>query len=215
MACHTWANQKGTSLQIRTSWDRIIQHTFHVTRQHVYLFYLTHCIWMLHINMAMISCVKLRQLDSRNNVLMTLKLFDTLVTPILTYGSPVWGPTLVKESSKDFKKICDSAIPEKLNVKLCKYLLGTGKYSVNDAVRGELGRYPILIKILSHSVKFSQRVEKLPDSSVVKLSHQDAVQWSETYKCTSWLHKLDHCIKRFNCTLNDSATKLQHAMEHD
>ena len=77
---------------------------------------------------------------------MTLKLFDTLVTPILTYGSPVWGPTLVKESSKDFKKICDSAIPEKLNVKLCKYLLGTGKYSVNDAVRGELGSYPILIK---------------------------------------------------------------------
>ena len=104
---------------------------------------------------------KLRQLDSRNNVLMTLKLFDTLVTPILTYGSPVWGPTLVKESSKDFKKICDSAIPEKLNVKLCKYLLGTGKYSVNDAVRGELGRYPILVKILSHSLKFSQRVEKL------------------------------------------------------
>ena len=75
--------------------------------------------------------------------------------------------------------------------------------------------YIILIKILSHSLKFSQRVEKLPDFAVVKLSHQDAVQWSETYKCTSWLHKLDHCIKRFNCTLNDSATKLQHAMEHD
>ena len=60
---------------------------------------------------------KLRQLDSRNNVPMTLKLFDTLVSPISTYGSPVWGPTLVKESSRDFKKICDSAIHEKINVK--------------------------------------------------------------------------------------------------
>ena len=49
----------------------------------------------------------------------------------------------------------------------------------------------------------------------MKLSHQDAVQWSETYMCTPWLHKLDHCIKRFNCTLNDSATKLQHVLEHD
>ena len=38
MACRTWANQKGASLQIRTSWDRTIHHTFHVTRQHVYLF---------------------------------------------------------------------------------------------------------------------------------------------------------------------------------
>ena len=38
MACGTWTNQKGTNLQIRTSWDRTIHHTFHVTRQHVYLF---------------------------------------------------------------------------------------------------------------------------------------------------------------------------------
>ena len=38
MACRTWANQKGTNLQICTSWDRTIHHTFHVTRQHVYLF---------------------------------------------------------------------------------------------------------------------------------------------------------------------------------
>ena len=38
MACRTWANQKGANLQIRTSWDRTIHHTFHVTRQHMYLF---------------------------------------------------------------------------------------------------------------------------------------------------------------------------------
>ena len=42
MACRTWANQNGTSLQICTSWDRTIYHTFHVTRQHVYLFYFLH-----------------------------------------------------------------------------------------------------------------------------------------------------------------------------
>ena len=38
MACRTWANQKGKNLQIRTSWDGTIHHTFYVTRQHVYLF---------------------------------------------------------------------------------------------------------------------------------------------------------------------------------
>ena len=35
---------------------RTIHHTFYVTRQHVYLFYLTHCIWMSHIHMAIIYC---------------------------------------------------------------------------------------------------------------------------------------------------------------
>ena len=30
---------------------------------------------------------------------------------------------------------------------------------------------------------------------------------------TSWLHKLDHCIRRFSCTFNDSATKLQSMVE--
>ena len=156
---------------------------------------------------------KLRQLDSRNNVPMTLKLFDTLVSPILTYGSPVWGPTLVKESSKDFKKICDSAISEKINVKLCKYILGSGKYSVNDAVRGELGRYPVMIKVLSNGLKFFQRLQNLPDSTQVKSSHQDVILQPHFFNKTSWLHKLDHCIRRFSCTFNDSATKLQSMME--
>ena len=50
------------------------------------------------------------------------------------------------------KKIYDSAIPEKFNVKLCKYILGSEKYSVNDAVHGELGRYPVMIKVLSNGL---------------------------------------------------------------
>ena len=46
---------------------------------------------------------KLRQLDSRNNALMTLELFDTLVTPKPTYGYPACCPTLLKESSADIQ----------------------------------------------------------------------------------------------------------------
>ena len=143
---------------------------------------------------------------------MTLKLFDTQVSPILTHGSPVWGPTLVKESSRYFKEICDSAIPEKINLKLYKYMLGSGIYSVNDAVHGELGRYPVMIKVLSNGLKFIQRLQNLPDSTPVKSSHQDVILQSQFFNKTSWLHKLYHCIRRFSCTFNDLATKLQSMM---
>ena len=53
---------------------------------------------------ALKSFFKLKQVNPRNNVLMALKLFDMLVTPILTYGSCVWGPTLVKKIQHQFQK---------------------------------------------------------------------------------------------------------------
>ena len=137
---------------------------------------------------------------------MTLKLFDTLVTPILTSGSPVWSSTLVKESSRDCKKICDSAIPEKINVKLCKYMLGSGKYSVDDAGRGELGRYPVIVYVLSNGLKFFQSLQNHPDSTLVKSSHQDVIQWPQFFNKTPWLHKFDHGIRRSSCAFNYSAT---------
>ena len=38
-------------------------------------------------------------------------------------------------------------IPEKVHIKFCKYILGTNKFTSNDATRGELGRYPIAIQL--------------------------------------------------------------------
>ena len=86
---------------------------------------------------------KLTQLNVKEKVPVALKLFDSLVTPILSYASEVWGPTYLKKLDKaDFRVLCDTHVVEKLNVKLCKYLLGVNKKSVNSAVLGELGRLP-------------------------------------------------------------------------
>ena len=90
---------------------------------------------------------------------MALTLFDSLVLPIISYGSVVWGPLLAqKVNTNNFKNICNDAPIEKLNVKLCKYLLGVHRKSTNDAVRAELGRFPLLIKVLHYSHRFLQRV---------------------------------------------------------
>ena len=37
--------------------------------------------------------------DSYNDDTLTLKLFDSLVTPILTYGIEVWAPCMLDEKN--------------------------------------------------------------------------------------------------------------------
>lgn len=62
---------------------------------------------------------KLRQIDTRDNVNLTMKLFDNLVRPICSYGSEVWAPLLfLKMNDKNLMHLCDNAIIEKINVKL-------------------------------------------------------------------------------------------------
>ena len=59
-----------------------------------------------------------------------VKLFDTLVLPILTYGCEIWG-------SRKFDCL------EKVLLKFCKGLLGVPLSATTAAVLGELRRFPI------------------------------------------------------------------------
>ena len=64
----------------------------------------------------------------------------------------------------------DSNDAEKINVKLCKYVLGVSRKSLNDAVRGELGRHPILLGSIHRWIKFAIRTLSLPLSNLTKMS---------------------------------------------
>ena len=45
-------------------------------------------------------------------------------------------------------------IPENIHTKFCKFVLGVGKYSSDIATKAELGRYPIAINAITHSLKY-------------------------------------------------------------
>lgn len=62
-------------------------------------------------------------------------MFDTLVTPVLSYASEVWG----------FNEYCNI---EKVHLKFCKFILNLKKSTVSSAVYGELGRMPLKINRL-------------------------------------------------------------------
>ena len=66
------------------------------------------------------------------NVTENFKLFDTMVLPVLTYGSEVWG----------FHGAPDI---ERVNLKFMKRILRVRLQTTNVAVYGELGRIPLNI----------------------------------------------------------------------
>ena len=58
------------------------------------------------------------------------KLFDTLISPIITYGCEVWGVYLKQNFAS-----WDKELTEKVHLRFCKYYLGVNSKSSNSACR--------------------------------------------------------------------------------
>ena len=64
---------------------------------------------------------------------LVLKLYDCMIKPILIYGAEVWGQQFYTHFQNNLKNI-ESIEFEKLQSKICKQLLGVGKFTSNVAV---------------------------------------------------------------------------------
>ncbi|MDP6303844.1 MAG: reverse transcriptase family protein [Candidatus Nitrosopelagicus sp.] len=154
---------------------------------------------------------QLKKFDSRSNITLTMKLFDVLVSPIIMYGSEVWGPIMYgkllqtksnKQNEQPFMHMCDYPFIEVLNMKLCKYLLSVGKHATNAAVRGELGRFPFFVKIFKLSVKYFKRLERLNSSSLVKSTHVANLKEcsDRRFPLNSWNYNMKSILKHIHRT---------------
>ena len=74
------------------------------------------------------------------------KIFETMISPILSYNSEIWG-VYVKH---DFKAWDNTPI-EKTHLKFCKRYLEISNKASNVASRSELGRFPLIINIYKTS----------------------------------------------------------------
>jgi len=97
------------------------------------------------------------------NVKLKLKLFDSLIKPIVTYGSEIWISDFTQKQLKG-----DNLPFEKIHNRFCKYLLGVNKKASNFASRCELGRLPLLSYISMLSFKYFIRFEQLPSGRLVR-----------------------------------------------
>ena len=85
-----------------------------------------------------------------------LELFDKLVTPILNYGSEVWG----------FYK---SASIETVHLQFCKKILGVKQTTQNDFLYGELGRIDFQSKRYINIIKYWLKVVQSDNRKYAKL----------------------------------------------
>ena len=76
-----------------------------------------------------------------------LSLFDSMIVPILTYGSEVWGVYNYKEV-------------DKLHIRFRKYILGVKNQTPTYAVYGELGCFPLSLICNEKSLKFWLKIMK-------------------------------------------------------
>ena len=81
-----------------------------------------------------------------------LKLLNTLMTPILTYNSEIWGSFMKPNQLRNFDAFIKNLFDDKmahelLQLKSGKIILRGHKKPANVAVRGELGLLPINIEI--------------------------------------------------------------------
>ena len=67
-----------------------------------------------------------------------MKLLDALMSPILFYGSEVWGIDCNGQLEKDPEKLVQN--------KFLKWSLGFHKYCNNNACGAETGRFPVRIE---------------------------------------------------------------------
>ena len=74
-----------------------------------------------------------------------LKLFDTMIAPILLYGSEVWG-----------YENCE--VIEAYHFRFCKMMLHLKPSTPKVMVYGELGRFPMLIFIQARMINFWTKV---------------------------------------------------------
>ena len=111
------------------------------------------------------------------------ELFDKLITPILNYGSEVWG----------FAKA--NAI-ERIHMQFCKKILGVKKTTQNDFIYGELGRTNYLTNRYLIIIKYWFKILQSPANKYIKLVYNLMVQDLETLpNKVNWASLLRHLLR--------------------
>jgi hypothetical protein len=90
-----------------------------------------------------------------------LKLFDSMIQPILLYGSELWALFGWKKNTVFHiqKYLFNQKLKfENLHSRMCRNTLGVHRRATEVLVKAELGRYPLLSNIIKNSYTYWQHV---------------------------------------------------------
>ena len=119
-----------------------------------------------------------------------LFLFDHLISPILSYGSVIWGNQECIEL-------------EKLHLFLCKFALGVKSSTPNDGIYAELSRYPLQLGRQISMIKYALRLHKIDDCQNAKKAYK-MITFDDAKGHCNWVSEV---IVKKNDLMKDDLSK--------
>ena len=104
-------------------------------------------------------------------------LFNSIIMPILQYGSEVWG----------INKVCWPMM-DRMCLKYLRYILGVKSNTNNSITFGECGIIPPSVKCQISSICFLNRLAHLPDSMLVKKVYNELARL-DSLGFSTWVTK--------------------------
>ena len=127
------------------------------------------------------------------------RLFDSLITPIATYGSSIWLPfNIPKKCFESRDKMIDfweNLKCEILNQKCAKITLSVNKKTPRLAVLGELGRYPLLLQSLSQCLNYKLSLFSRMGTNPLICHVVREMQALNRANCDTWLSRVENIDK--------------------
>ena len=118
-----------------------------------------------------------------------LKVFDSTIRPILTYGSEVWCSQYKHLLLKPNQ--IDKMMFENINNRFCKFIMGLPRQASNFGIKAELGRPPIFSFMCAQLIRYWFKIINVDSDRILKDAYL-----SELHICNkggaSWVYI---CIK--------------------
>jgi hypothetical protein len=132
---------------------------------------------------ALLCIMQRLRIYNNNSFDVFIKLFDSQIQPIMSYGSEIWG--LEKAAIQ-----C-----EKVHLFAIKKFLLVDRRTPNDLVYNELNRYPITINFIVNCIKYWLKLLKMDDSRIPKKAYKLLYNLDLKGKET-WVTKVRNCLFR-------------------
>ena len=128
------------------------------------------------------------------------RLFDTLVSPVISYGAEVWLPynrQMTKEHtlSDTFQTYLSPECPtENVHIKFCRSLLGMHKQTMKVPILAELGRFPTSLQMIGQVISFWAHITEAQENSLLKQAYKDMLTWESHKK--KWIKFVENILTK-------------------